>query len=357
MMKEFSLPPEWDKQDAILITWPHLKSAWASKIEIVELTYIQITTVISHYQPLIIQLHSSIDLDSVVRRLSLNGSDISNCHFIQLDSDDTWARDHGPITITNGDDTRCLNFIFNGWGNKFQHTKDNALNSHMNKNGLLNNMQEVDWVLEGGSIEVDEYGVLLTTSQCVLNSNRNGKTLKENLTSRFHEWVKVNKVIYIENGSLEGDDTDSHIDTLARFAPTNQIIFQGCSDESDPHFLNLKEMKSELGTIQNSFNQPYKLIELPLPKAIYAEDGHRLPATYANFLITNKNIIVPTYDDAADSIAIELIKDAFPEHIVVGVNALSLIEEHGSIHCITMQLPKGSVNFDYNFTTPKTTGY
>ena len=350
------LPPEWHPQDAVLITWPHQESAWQTMLAEVEQTYFDLTTTLSHYQPLVIQAHSSIDLSLLIAELSAREANLSNCHFVRANGNDTWTRDHGPICVITESGTQALNFVFDGWGGKFDATLDNTLNTQLFDKGVLVNLQDINWTLEGGSIESDGQGSLMTTSNCVLNENRNGKVNRENLENLFKTNFGVSHIIWLEHGELAGDDTDAHIDTLARFAPNNQIIFQGCHDSSDEHFASLHAMKLEIENVKNAYGQPYKLTELPFPKAIYAEDGHRLPATYANFLITNKLVLVPTYNDEADIKAIELIETAFPDHIVVGINACPLIEEHGSLHCITMQLPKGAVDFDAKFVRIHITG-
>jgi agmatine deiminase len=171
----------------------------------------------------------------------------------------------------------------------------------------------------------------------------------QELEYHFKEWFGCKQILWLEYGELEGDDTDAHVDTLARFAPNNTIIYQGCQDHNDSHFAPLVAMARQLEAQTNAEGIPYRLVELPFPSPKYAEDGHRLPATYANFLICNDQVIVPTYQDAEDKNALAAVSDAFPNHIVQGVDALPLIEEHGSIHCITMQLPEGSVNFNANF--------
>lgn len=343
------LPAEWHPQDAILITWPHQESAWFSMLERVEQTYLDLTCQISRYQNVVIQLHSSIDAKVLLGKLQLENANLSRLHFVRCDSNDTWARDHGPITILENERPICLDFKFNGWGNKFESELDNRLNLILSNKEVLRQSVRFDWVLEGGSIESDGKGTLMTTSACVLNSNRNGICSKDELTTSFQKWFGCEQVVWLDHGELEGDDTDAHIDTLARFAPNNTIVYQGCQNADDSHFNALELMASQLKEATNTDGDHYHLLELPFPSPKYAEDGHRLPATYANFLICNDQVIVPTYQDEADAKALGVIEQAFPDHIVHGVDALSLIEEHGSIHCITMQLPKGSVNFEAAF--------
>ncbi|MFQ3229157.1 agmatine/peptidylarginine deiminase [Reinekea sp.] len=342
--------PEWHPQDAILLTWPHRESAWQLTLNQVENTYIDLVAVISHHQACLVQLHPSVDITVLARKLADAGTNLSRCYFVACESNDTWARDHGPISIQTGETSQLLNFQFNGWGNKFEHALDNQLNQYMSDQGVFTvPMESSTWVLEGGSLEVDEFGTLLTTEQCLLNKNRNPQANKANIESYLKESLGVKRVLWLSEGELDGDDTDAHIDTLARFGPNNQIIFQGCQDETDVHFTSLNAMHQQLASFRNEQGEPYHLIELPFPKAIYAEDGHRLPATYANFLITNDLVIVPSYADSADILAVEKVQLAFPSHRVVSIDARPLIEEHGSIHCISMQLTQHTVNFDYPF--------
>lgn len=349
MNQSIVFPAEWYPQDAILITWPHQESAWSESLDEVEQTYFDLLTSLSHYQDVIIQLHSSIDVDRLLAQLAINEANLSRTHFVLCNSNDTWTRDHGPITVLKDGIPSILNFKFNGWGNKFEHALDTLLNTELQHKGVLKDLQDIDWVLEGGSIESDGAGTLMTTTQCLLNENRNGSVSKEELTQRIKNWFSSSQILWLENGFLEGDDTDAHIDTLARFAPNNQIVFQDCADTEDSHYEPLNAMKAELEKFKNLNGQPYKLVGLPLPKPKYATDGHRLPATYANFLITNKVVLVPTYQDANDQVAIDMLEDVFEDHIVKGINALPLIEEHGSLHCITMQLVRGSVDFSADF--------
>ena len=349
MTDHLVLPAEWHQQDAILITWPHANSAWAASLSTVELSYIDLTTTLSHYQDMIIQLHPSVDLEKLLLKLTKSEANLSKCHFVVLASNDTWARDHGPISVIDRGSSKLLDFTFNGWGNKFEAQLDNQLNRAMADLGLVAATTSIDWVLEGGSLESDGQGTLMTTSACLLNTNRNGKVTRAQVEERMASCLGVNRMLWLESGALEGDDTDAHIDTLARFASVSTIIYQGCTDPLDSHYAGLVQMKAELAAFRTNDGVAYDLIELPWPSAKFAADGHRLPATYANFLITNKLVLVPTYDDPMDILALEQVQRAFPDHFVRGINALPLIEEHGSLHCITMQLVEGSVNFTGRF--------
>jgi agmatine deiminase len=247
--------------------------------------------------------------------------------------------------VFEGDQPQLLNFTFNGWGGKFDASKDNALNQTMANNRLFAApMESLDWVLEGGSIESDGQGTLMTTAACLLNPNRNPEASREDIEQRLKDWFGVKQVLWLQSGALAGDDTDAHIDTLARFAPESTLVFQGCLDEADEHFTALSAMKKELEAFTDTSGKAYRLLELPWPDARFSHDGHRLPATYANFLVTNQLLLVPTYGVAQDSPALEVLSEAFPAHRVVGIPCRVLIEQYGSLHCITMQLPKGTLS-------------
>ncbi|WP_028669959.1 agmatine deiminase family protein [Saccharospirillum impatiens] len=344
-MSQRYLPAEWYPQDAILITWPHPDSDWADVLADAEDVYLDLLSSLSHTQDVVIQVHASIDTDRLKVLFERDGINQARCHLVLVDGNDTWARDHGPITVLEDDQPRLLNFRFNGWGDKFNASDDNALNQTMSDKGLFAApMQSIDWVLEGGSIESDGRGTLLTTTACVLNPNRNGDTSRQTLDKHLKTWFGSQQILWLENGALAGDDTDAHIDTLARFAPEGILVFQGCQDENDAHFEQFSAMKRELTAFTDASGNPYRLIELPWPDAQFNQQGQRLPATYANFLVANQILLVPTYSVPQDGAALERLAEAFPDHRVVGIPCLTLIEQFGSLHCITMQLPKGTLS-------------
>lgn len=344
-MSQRYLPAEWYPQDAILITWPHPDSDWADAMAEAEDVYLDLLSTLSHTQDVLIQVHSSIDTDRLTVLFERDGINQARCHLILVDSNDTWARDHGPITVLDDDQPMLLDFTFNGWGGKFDARLDNELNQNMAEKALFAaSMQRIDWVLEGGSIESDGRGTLLTTTTCLLNPNRNSETSRHTVESRLKDWFGVDQVLWLQNGALAGDDTDAHIDTLARFAPEGVLVFQGCQDVADEHYDRLYAMKSELETFTDAQGTPYRLVELPWPDAQYNQEGQRLPATYANFLVANQVLLVPTYGVPQDGVALERLAEAFPGHRVVGLPCRALIEQFGSLHCITMQLPRGTLS-------------
>lgn len=341
-MKPRHLPAEWHKQDAILLTWPHADTDWSERLEDVEAVYLDIVGALSHSQDVLIQVHDSIDTERLAVQFEREGINQARCHLIQANSDDTWARDHGAITVFEDEEPLLLDFTFNGWGNKFDANRDNALNQSMADSSVFKApLQRIDWVLEGGSIESDGQGTLMTTRACLLNTNRNGSHSQTSVEAKLKEWFGVTQVLWLNHGELAGDDTDAHIDTLARFAPGNTLVYQGCSKPDDDHYSALQSMAAELDTFRNVEGKPYKLLELPWPDAQYSEDGRRLPATYANFLVTNQTVLLPIYGTSQDGQAIEVLSEAFPEHRIIPIDCRALIEQGGSLHCITMQLPSG----------------
>lgn len=343
-MTAYRLPAEWEQQDAIQIAFPSRTSDWEAYWEKVVPCYINIIQVISSYQPLII-----ICDDEEMVLSYLNEVDMQNIYLVEMPINDTWARDHGAITVQNEEGKfTILDFVFNGWGLKFAADKDNLITANLWNQGVYNSKEKViaDMVLEGGSIESDGQGTLLTTAQCLLSPNRNPHLSKEDIEQRFKKYFGLKRVLWLNNGDLEGDDTDAHIDTLARLCDENTIAYVQCTDTSDKHYEPLKAMEAELKNFKTPEGKAYKLVSLPMADAVFApDDGRRLPATYANFLIMNKVVLVPTYGVKQDKIALEQIKIAFPHHQVKGVDCRALLLQHGSLHCITMQYPKGSINF------------
>jgi agmatine deiminase len=344
-MTTYRLPAEWEHQDAIQIAFPSKTSDWEAYWEEVVPCYINIIRVISSYQPLIIVCDDKEMVLSYLKQV-----DMQNIYFVEMPINDTWARDHGAITVQNEEGKfTILDFVFNGWGLKFAADKDNLITANLWNRGVYNSKEKViaDMVLEGGSIESDGIGTILTTAQCLLSPNRNPHLGVEDIEERFKTYFGAERVLWLQNGDLEGDDTDAHIDTLARLCDENTIAYVQCTDISDKHFEPLKAMEKELKNLKTPEGKVYKLVSLPMADAIHApDDGRRLPATYANFLIMNKVVLVPTYGVQQDNEALEQIKIAFPYHQVEGVDCRALLLQHGSLHCITMQYPKGSINFE-----------
>ncbi len=337
------LPPEWSPQSAIMLTWPHMHGDWREHLSQVEPVFVEITRVVSRYEQLIISAGDTAHLHHVRDVLQTSGANMRHVHLLQVPSNDTWARDHGPITVLLDGKPCLLDFTFNGWGGKFEADLDNQITQRLHRLGAFGKtpLQTIPFVLEGGSIEADGAGALLTTSRCLLSQTRNPGLSRQAVEARLKEWLGVERVLWLEHGYLAGDDTDSHIDTLARFCNADTICYVACDNPQDGHYTELKLMEHELQQLRTGDGKPYRLVPLPWPQAKYADDGRRLPATYANFLIINGAVLAPTYDDPSDGAALERIRQCFPEREIIGIPCSALIRQYGSLHCVTMQLPAG----------------
>ena len=334
---------EWDPQDGILITWPNLATDWAYMIDEVTACYVELARAIlgDEDERLLIVASDAQD----VRQALGSNLDWKRVDIVELPVNDTWVRDYGPITVYHEGKLALADFTYNAWGMKFAADCDNLVNSRLNSMGrfklpLLNCR---DLVLEGGSIENDGNGTVMTTTCCLTAPNRNDALSRDQLETALLQRLGCVKMLWLDHGSLVGDDTDGHIDTLARFAPGGIILYTGCDDPADEHYLPLMEMERQLKQFTDAHGNHYRLIKLPLPSAI-SDQISRLPATYANFLITNHRVLVPTYGQPQnDATACRLIGEAFPAHHVVGIDCRALVCQHGSLHCATMQLPVGSL--------------
>ncbi|MGO2129464.1 MAG: agmatine deiminase family protein [Pseudoalteromonas prydzensis] len=342
----FRLLPEWAEQDAVMLTWPHQATDWCDNLTAVEPVYVQLCQHICNVEHVVIIAHDEALKTHISQLLSQNKVDLSRVHFVVTPCNDTWARDHGPLTCAALEDNNQLKIVdctFNGWGNKFTSELDNKINAVLVKQlaAPTNQYQALDLVLEGGGVEIDQHGVLLTTSECLLNPNRNPDLTQQDIEQCLREQLGASDFLWVDHGYLAGDDTDSHIDTLVRFAPNDTLVYVKCDEQSDEHFPALDAMEKQLQGFKTTTGKPYNLVALPWPKAVFNADGDRLPATYANYLIINGAVLVPIYADANDELALAQIQLAYPEHQIIGVNCLPIIHQFGSLHCITMQLPRG----------------
>lgn len=348
------LPAEWARQSGVQLTWPHKETDWAPILKEVTECYVHMALEISLRERLIIV---TPEPETVERLLGerLPKRALKNVSLCRIDTNDTWARDHGFITLQTNMGHLLLDFQFNGWGRKFPAELDNQICRSMMEQGVLNGQYEdhLDFVLEGGSIESDGQGTILTTSQCLLAPNRNQPLTKDEIEERLKRYLRAERILWLDHGYLAGDDTDSHIDTLARLCPGDTIAYVQCQDEDDEHYEELRRMEEQIQTFRTLDGRPYRLIPLPMAKAVYEEvenegdgkmRGQRLPATYANFLVINGAVLMPTYRDAErDELARRQLQLAFPRHEIVPIDCRILIEQHGSLHCCTMQFPQGAI--------------
>lgn len=333
------LPAEWEPQSAVQLTFPHPDSDWADMLAEVWPCFLQIAEAIARFQKVLI-----VCRDAEAVRAQLNPSRPDRFIFAEIASNDTWARDHGGITIEEDGQPVVFDFVFNGWGLKFPADKDNRITASLKSAGVLKAPVRPGGIaLEGGGIESDGAGALLTTTECLLSPNRNPHLSQAELEDFLKDRFGLDRVLWLHHGYLAGDDTDSHIDTLARFCRADTIAYVKCDRPDDEHFVELAKMETELKALRMADGQPYRLVPLPWPDACHAADGHRLPATYANFLIINGAVLVPTYRVAQDAEALRVFEGLFPDREIIGIDCRPLIEQHGSLHCVTMQYPEGVI--------------
>ncbi len=344
------LPAEWSPQAAVMLTWPHADTDWAEQLTEVEQVYVNLARAICAYELLLVACHDEQVRQRVATQLAQADIPASQYQLYLAPCNDTWARDHGPLCIYANGQRQLLDFQFNAWGNKYSANLDNFITRQLHQAGAFASspLHTLAFVLEGGSIESDGQGTLLTTRNCLLSPERNSALNQAQIEHFLRQHLGVERILWLQAGNLSGDDTDSHIDTLARFCDTHSIAYVACDDEKDEHFAPLQAMEAELKSFRQANGEPYRLFALPLPAPKFNAEGQRLPATYANFLILNtvqgatqrRAVLMPTYRDAADALALQTLATAFPGHAIIGVDCLPLIHQFGSLHCVTMQIPR-----------------
>lgn len=345
-MKEIRFMAEWEECGAILLSLPAHHTDWDYMLETIHDQYRRmIRDFVSTGHKVIVLVPSEVYGEDILGELNTE----YNKRIIMVETayNDTWTRDYGFLSVMRNGRPRALDFGFNGWGLKFASDKDNLVNLHLREQGIIQDdtyRNERDFELEGGSVDTDGRGTILTTSKCLQSPNRNGGKSKEELNEILKERLGAEHVLWLDYGGLEGDDTDSHIDTLCRMAPHDTILFTGCHDMEDTQFEELLRMRAQLSLFRTMEGEPYTLLELPLPNPVYDEEGNRLPATYANYLVTPTHLFMPQYgDNEKDELACNIVKIAFPDKIVVPVECTALLYQHGSLHCATMQLPESII--------------
>lgn len=349
-MANYHLPSEWAEQVAVQLTWPHEETDWAPYLGDIVRMELEMAKQITLRENLIV----ATPHPEQVRKLladNLNEKQMDRVEIVMSPTNDTWARDHAAITLMSDDacGIKLLDFRFNGWGDKFKADKDNAITRCLAEDGTFKRMygdadvtleDNDDFVLEGGAIESDGKGTVFTTSFCLMAPNRNQPLSREQIEQQLLMRLGADRVVWIDHGQLIGDDTDGHIDTIVRPAPDNVLLYVKCYDETDEQYEDFAAMEKQLASFRTKEGKPYKLMPLPMPRAMY-DDGDRLPATYANFLIMNGAVLVPTYGQPdLDKQALDVIREAFPDREVVGIDAQVAVRQHGSLHCLTMQFPK-----------------
>lgn len=351
------MPAEWERHMAVQLTWPHDDTDWQPILDEITGTYVEMAVAIASRERLIVVTPKPEEVAEQLKRAGMKEEALARTDIIACNTDDTWARDHGFITLSDDtytdDSTQkteerteksrhlyLLDFCFNGWGRKFEAEQDNAINRQLFAAGAVEGEYEnhLDFVLEGGSIESDGQGTIFTTTGCLMAPNRNQPLTRLQIEEQLKRRLHADRVVWLDYGSLAGDDTDGHIDTLVRIAPHNTLLYIGCDNPEDEHYEELALMERQLKTLKTADGQPYRLLRLPLPEPIY-DDGDRLPATYANYLVLNNAVLCPTYGQPElDKVAMETIAKAFTDREIVGIDCRSIIRQHGSLHCCTMQI-------------------
>ena len=347
MIKDnYILPAEWEEQECVQLTWPHKDTDWAPYLDDIYEMFVNMAKAIAEREKLIIATPHPEEVEAMLYPY-LSEKAKENTKIALCPSNDTWARDHAPITLRNREngELKMLDFKFNGWGEKFAADKDNEIGRRLKADNILTAEMEdnLDFVLEGGAIESDGKGTIFTTSQCLMAPHRNQPMTQQEIEEELKKRLRAERIVWLDHGNLQGDDTDGHIDTIVRIAPDDTILYMGCDDKEDEQYEDLKAMENQLKALRKDGGEEYRLLKLPSPEAIY-DDGERLPATYANFLIINGAVVYPTYRQPKnDAEAERILKMAFPEHEMIAVDACAAIRQHGSIHCLTMQYPKEKV--------------
>ena len=375
-MENFRLPAEWEAQWGVMLTWPHENTDWKPYLTEITETFVAMSREIAAREHLLIVVPKAKIVPEEVRQME-------RVVIFECPTDDTWARDHGPIVLVEECGVRSvecevrseecevrrlwLDFRFNGWGEKFPAENDNRIVSRLfeemtrdeerearNEKCPMFNVQlenHQDFVLEGGSIESDGRGTIFTTSQCLLAPNRNQPLTREEIEAELKRRLRAERVVWLDHGNLVGDDTDGHIDTIVRCAPDDTLLYVGCDDENDEQFADFQALEQQLKSLRTADGKPYRLLRLPMPKAIFEEtiseeggtrkeERERLPATYANFLILNGAVLAPIYGQPEnDAEALRVIGEAFPDRDIIPIDGRTIIRQHGSIHCLTMQIP------------------
>ena len=324
---DFRLPAEWEPQSATLLAWPHAASDWAERLDGIHEEYVALIRAIAARQPVVLLVMPG-DASAAHELASL-----ANVHRLELPFDDTWCRDYGPMTLINhAGHRRALDCLFTGWGGKYPAARDNRVNTLLARQPLFSRLpfRQNLFELEGGAIECDGNGTLLINWHCL--RTRHAHLSRDEIAFELRTLLGVERVIGIDIEPLPGDDTDGHIDTLARFLAPGILVYQQQSDETRD-----RRLKSQLEALRRVDGQPYRLLALPCPDGV----DPALPANYVNFVFVNGACLVPAYGGRADEQACARLRNALPNHAVESVPAAVLISQYGGPHCASMHIPKG----------------
>lgn len=333
----YRMPAEWEKHKATWLSWPYDKTTFPS-LEKAEEAYVKIIAALANSENINLIVKDRTMKTKVKNLLNKNRVILTSVNFKIFDYADVWIRDYGPIFLIDKKRRQLAmtHWIFNAWGGKYEDLKkDTKIPELINKEVKLDCFKP-GIVLEGGSIDVNGKGTVLTTEQCLLNKNRNPRLNKNEIEQRLKDYLGIKNVIWLKNGAA-GDDTDGHIDDIARFVNSTTILCAFESNKKDENYPVLKENYEILQKSKDQDGKPFRIFKIPMPKPL--GDSHRLPASYANFYIANKIVLVPIFGQERDKIAIKIIQKFFPNRKAVGINCSKLVEGLGAIHCVTQQQP------------------
>ncbi len=344
MLSAPRLVAEWEPQTGVLLAWPHVDGDWRPFLERVEPVYVELAAVIARYETVLICCRNRAHRERIASLLGDQAPADDRVVFANIPFNDTWIRDYGPLSVARNASRELLKFAFNGWGHRFEAGLDNQAAIRLKEQRVFGAtpMTVIDnWILEGGSIDTDGAGTLLTTVSCLTAANRNDDNDRGRIEKRLEQTLGGRRVLWLEHGGLAGDDTDGHIDNLARFCDPTTLCHVICRDENDEHYAPLQAMANQLRSFRRPDGELYRLIALPLPQPVHNANGARLPASYANFLIINGAVLVPVFDDPADAIALAALRPCFPGRELIPIDARPLIEQAGGLHCATLQVAAG----------------
>ncbi len=337
------LPAERAPQSGVMLTWPHAHSDWGPRLAAAEAVFLALAREIARREPLLVVCFDAAHRDEVRRQLEAGGVEMAAVILAVAPSNDSWARDHGPLTVLVQGRPRLVDFRFDGWGGKYPADLDAAVTGRLHAQGVFGAtpLESVDLVLEGGAIDSDGQGGLLATRRCLLSAARNPGMDQARMETLLRRHLGARRVLWLEHGALEGDDTDGHVDMLVRFAGPDTLVYQSCDEPDYGAYAELRALEAELAGLRTRKGNPYRLVALPWPAPVHDDDGRRLPASYANFLPVDGALLVPAYEDARDGEAAAVLAGLFPDRDIVPVPCRPLLYQNGSLHCATLQFPAG----------------
>ncbi len=344
-MEDYYMPAEWEKHYGTWLTYPHNKETFFERLDGAKNTFVKLVKFISESEIVHINVNDDNEEKELIQKLKGVNADFKNIRIHKIPTNDSWCRDYSGIFLRNRKtkETVIADFKFNSWGGKYPFELDNQLPKKQER--ILNLKRiEIDMVLEGGSIDVNGKGLLITTESCLLNKNRNPDMSKEEIEKILKIVFGVEKIFWLKEG-IVGDDTDGHIDDITRFVNENTLITAVEKNKNDENYEILSENYKRLKTFKDLNGNPLNIITIPMPPPIYYKfpwdkEPSRLPASYANFYITNKYVIVPTFNVDEDKEAIGILENVFKDRKVIGLNATDIILGLGAYHCLTQQIPK-----------------